>query len=154
MLIGQGYLNGVEVFALDILHECHLHHVLILNGADIGGNGAHAGQLRGTPTALTGHNLVATIFHQAQGDGLDDANLADAGGQFLHGLLVKLAAGLVGIGTDLVEGYLAEIRRALGMHFARVNQGIETAPIANIVKTATQNVAVIFLVYCHNFNSC
>ena len=35
VLIGQGNLNGIQVIALDILNQCHLHHVLVLDGTDV-----------------------------------------------------------------------------------------------------------------------
>ena len=38
LLVSQRHLNGVEVFALDILHQRHLHHIFIVGGADVGGN--------------------------------------------------------------------------------------------------------------------
>ena len=36
MFVCKCNLYGVEVLALDILHERHLHHVFIADGADVG----------------------------------------------------------------------------------------------------------------------
>ena len=40
MLVGQCNLNVVEILALDVLYESHLHHVLVGDGAYVGRNGA------------------------------------------------------------------------------------------------------------------
>ena len=39
LLIGKGNLYRIEVFTLDILHQCHLHHALIVDRAHIGRDG-------------------------------------------------------------------------------------------------------------------
>ena len=104
MLVGQSNLDGVQVLALYVLHQCHLHHSLIFHGDDVGRYLRQASQLRGTPTALTGNDLVSAVLHLSYRDGLDDAQLTDAVGQFLQGILVKFAARLVGV--RLYECYL------------------------------------------------
>ena len=45
VLIGQGYFDGVEVLALDVLHESHLHDVLVIDGTDVGRYGLQPGHL-------------------------------------------------------------------------------------------------------------
>ena len=45
MLVGQRYLNGVQVLTLDILHQCHLHDVLVLDGTYVGGDSLQTSQL-------------------------------------------------------------------------------------------------------------
>ena len=37
MLISQGDLDIIQILTLDVLHQRHLHHLLILDGTDIGG---------------------------------------------------------------------------------------------------------------------
>ena len=83
MLIGESHLNGIQILTLDILHKSHLHDTLVLNGTDIGRNGRETSQLGSTPAAFSCDNLVFPVLHLTEGDGLDDANLADAVCQFL-----------------------------------------------------------------------
>ena len=45
VLVGKGYLHGVEVFALYVLDEGHLHDVLVIGGAYVGGYGGEPGEL-------------------------------------------------------------------------------------------------------------
>ena len=138
MLISQGYLYGIQILALDILHECHFHHVLIVDGTDIGGHRFQPCHLRGTPAALSGNNLKPVCVHLSQGDGSNDTQFLDAVGQFLQRLGIKFATRLVGIGLNLADGYLVDGRRALRLHLFRGYQGIESSA-----------QCVIFLVYCH-----
>ena len=114
MLVGQSDLDGVEVLALDVLHESHLHHALILDGAYVGRYGLQPSQLRGAPASLAGEDLEAVRRDLPEGDGLDDANLADASRQFLQAFLIEVVARLVGIGLYLVEGNLVDGRRSAG----------------------------------------
>ena len=101
MLIGQCNLDGVEVFALNVLHERHFHDVLIFDGSDVGWYGGQSGYLRRAPPALAGDDLEALVVDLSQRDGLNDAYLLDAVGQLLQRLGVELATGLVGIGLYL-----------------------------------------------------
>ena len=36
MLVGEGNLDGVQVFTLDVLYEGHLHDVIVGSRLDIG----------------------------------------------------------------------------------------------------------------------
>ena len=128
VLVGQGYFDGVEVFALDIFDQGHLHHVLVVDGADVGRDAVEARNLRSAPTAFASDNLVVAILHLAQGDGLDNTDLANAFGQFLEGRGVKLAARLVGVGLYLRDGHFADGGGTAGVHFLfDGNERIESA---------------------------
>ena len=151
MLVGQCHLNGVQIFTLDILHQCHLHHALVLDGADVGRNTRQSGYLRGTPTALTSYNLVFASFHLAQCDRLDDAYLTDAVCQFLQRLFVKLATGLVGIRLYQAYLYLVEVGTTLGLNVPGIYQRIKTASSTDFVESASQHASVVFLSYSHKF---
>jgi len=111
MLVGQSDFYGVEVLALQVLDQSQLHHVLVVDGTDVGGNGFKPSQLGGTPTALAGNNLIPVIGHLSQRDRLDDAQFAYACSQFVESFLVKLVAWLVRVGFYLVEGNLVDGRR-------------------------------------------
>ena len=45
VLVGQGYFDGVEVLALNVLDEGHLHHVFVVGRAHVGGYGGESGHL-------------------------------------------------------------------------------------------------------------
>ena len=116
MFVGKGYLDGVQVFALDVLHQCQFHHALVLDGADVGRNGRQAGQLAGTPATFTGNDLEAVLIGLAERDGLDKSKLTYAVCQLLQSHRVEFAARLVGIGFNLVQGNLVDGRAALCAH--------------------------------------
>ena len=101
--------------------------------------------------AFAGYYLIAAVGCLTQRDGLYDAYLAYARSQFLQRFLVKFASWLVGVRLDMVNGYLVQIRRPLCLHLAGVNQSVESAPVAQVVKSASQYAFVVFLVYCHFF---
>src|SRR5690606_92633 len=64
--------------------------------------------LRGTPTALAGHELVAPAGKRTNDDRLDHAALGDRVGQLLERAFVELAAGLLGMRLDGGDGQARE----------------------------------------------
>ena len=52
-----GAVDGVEVFALDVLDQGHLGLGEAIDGTDDGGDGGKAGELGGAPAALAGDEL-------------------------------------------------------------------------------------------------
>ena len=110
MLEGERDFNVVEVLALNVLDECHFHHVFVGDGSDVGRNRHQLGELRGSPTAFSGDDLIASVGHLAQRNRLDDADLSDALGEFLQGRFVELATRLVRVRVDLVECHLVDGR--------------------------------------------
>lgn len=108
VFIGECYLYGVEVFALNVFHERHLHDVLVVYGAYVCRNSLETGKLRCSPAALSGNDLELAVFHLSEGDGLHYSELLDAVGEFFECCLVKLAARLVGVGFYLVYGHLVD----------------------------------------------
>ena len=127
-LVGESYFYGVEVFALDVLHEGHLHHILVVGRAHIGRYGGKACHLRGSPTAFAGNNLIRAVFHETKRDGLYDADLADAIGQLLQGFGRKFAAGLIGVGFYFEHRHLVDAGRTAGVHFFLCgDQGVKSA---------------------------
>ena len=137
VLVSQGNLYGIEVLALYILHEGHLHHFLIIGSPDVCGHSFQSGHLAGSPAPFSGNNLIRPIVHLPQGDGLYDTNLTYAFGKFLHCLGIKFPTGLVGVGLNVCQGHLVDTRRAAGMHLTGRYQRIESTPER------------VFLVCCH-----
>ena len=113
-VVGEGYLYGVEVLALDVLHKCHLHHLSVGGHTDVGRQFGEAGQLGGTETALTGNELVFAVGHAPDGDGSDDALFTDGLSQLFEGIVVELFSGLEGVGLDVVDGYHADSSGDIG----------------------------------------
>ena len=109
VLVGQCYFDGVQVLTLDILHQCQLHHALIVGRANIGRDSRETGNLRCAPTTFTGDDLVVVLADLAQGDRCNDTHGLDTCCQFLHGRLVKLTTRLVGVGLNLVDGNLVQV---------------------------------------------
>ena len=128
MLVGKGYLNRVEVFALYILHERHLHHVLVVDGADICWYCRQSCYLRCTPTALTGNNLESVFCYLSQRYRLDNTYLAYACCKFLHCLFVEIASWLIGVCLNLRNRYLVYCRRPACANRRSVNQCIQSSP--------------------------
>ena len=127
MLVGKCNFYGIEVLALDVLDECHLHHILIVCRTDIGGNGLQACHLRSTPAALASYNLIGAVVYLSQGDRLNDTDFTNTISQLLQRLGVKLTTRLVGIRMNLRERNLIDARRAFGLHCVCLYQCIKAA---------------------------
>lgn len=110
MLVGKCDFYGVEILTLYVLHEGHLHDVLVVDGAYVGRYGLEPGHLRGTPTSFTCDDLESVLCSLAERDGLYDAYLAYAVGQLLQLVVIEEAARLVGVRLYLVERYLVDGR--------------------------------------------
>ena len=52
LLVGQGYFDGVEVFALDVLDESKLQQFAFLRRADVCGECLQPSQLSRAPATL------------------------------------------------------------------------------------------------------
>ena len=103
-LHAQRDFNGVEVLALDVLHQGHGVEVLVVHLADVGRQGGNVGTLGRTPAALAADEDVFASLGALDRHGLDDAQLANRVGQFVERLLVELRAGLRGVGNDVRDG--------------------------------------------------
>src|SRR5689334_10418335 len=101
-------LNGIEVFALEVLDEGKFQLLPFLDIADERRNLLEAGGGGGTPAPLTGDDAKGVIADTANGDGLDNAVGADGGREFGELFVIEAIAGLRGIGLDAVEGDVLE----------------------------------------------
>ena len=107
-LEADGHLDGVELLALDVLHERHLQHGLVVGDAHIGRHFLQPRQLRGAEPPLTADELVAVVTHLAQGHRLDHAQFLDALRQFQQRLFTEVGARLEGVCLDLRDGHHAD----------------------------------------------
>ena len=138
MLVCQGYFQCSEVLTLNVLHQRHLHHILVVHGTDIGRNALQAHLLAGSPAALTGNDDIGAVAHVTQGDGRNDSQLANTVGQFLQGVIVKFPSGLFRIGLNQLHIHLANVGRTFRLHLSGINQRIKSAPQCRVL-----------LSYCH-----
>ena len=130
--------------ALDILHQRHLHHLLVVDGAYIGRDGFESRYLRGTPAALACNNLEPVFCHLTERDGLYDTDFPDTGGQFLQRFFVKIVARLTGIRLYLFDGDLVDGRRATRLHGLSGYQRVETS-----AQRVALGIGAKFLMYGH-----
>jgi hypothetical protein len=99
---GARLLHGVEVGALEIFDDGHLHRLFIRGRANDGGDGGLAGFARGHEAALAGDELIPAIRDGPNQDRLDDTGGGDRGRELLKRGLIELAASLEGIAVDEV----------------------------------------------------
>ena len=97
---GQGLrlLPAIQIPALEVLHQRQQRRVLLPYLRH---------QTRHPQAPFSGHQLIACPL-TAHRQGLEDAVAADAFRQLRQGVLVEAAAGLLGIGADLVQGNIAD----------------------------------------------
>ena len=127
VLIGECHLEGCEVEPLDVFHECHLHHVLVVDGADVCRDGGESHPLACSPSAFACDDDVGAVAHVAQGDGLYDAYLPYAVGEFLQGVVVEVAPWLVGVRAYVVHAHFLEVGGAAGLDVFCLEQCVETS---------------------------
>ena len=130
-------LDGVEVFALDVLHDGHFEHGGVIGLPDVGRDVLQARLQGGAVAAFAADDLVALRAGLPQGERLDDSERADGVGQLRQRLRIEVQAGLEGVGDNLVERNLTNgggIARsqpadlpAFGKGCAIAQQGAEAA---------------------------
>jgi len=94
-LIGLGFLDGIEVFALDVLNEREFQHLFIRDIADDGRDLQRSSQLSRSPSAFPSDDLIAkaTATHD---DRLYQAVSADRISQLAQPLFIISSARLIG----------------------------------------------------------
>ena len=116
LLVGGGLLERVELAAVEVLEQGVAQEVVLLGHLDDGRDDVLAGGPRGAPAALAHDQLVAhlavlgALGHPADDDRLEHADLADRVHQLGQLVLVEDGARLAGVGPDLVERDLGELR--------------------------------------------
>ena len=93
----KGNLNGVKVFALNVLNESHLGQLTVVGSAHIGGHSVKTRELSSTEAAFTRDNLVGIVADAAKGEWLDYAQFPNRHGKLFESLLVEKRARLVGV---------------------------------------------------------
>ena len=108
LLVGQGYFDGVEVFALDVLDESKLQQFAFLCRADVCGECLQASQLSSAPAALTRDDLVRARGEGLYGDRLYKTESTQGGCELLEAFLLEVLTGLIGVGSDLLQRKLLD----------------------------------------------
>ena len=109
--IGQRNLDGIQIFALQILLQRHEQHMPILfSRPHVDGNRLKPGQPGGTETAFTGDDAVTPVAGPADGDRLNQSQLPYGCGQRFQCILIKGVAGLVRIDIEQIEAHFLRTR--------------------------------------------
>ncbi len=111
--VAGGFLDGVEVLALEVLDEGHLEDLAVGGFAGDDGDRVDAEFGAGPPAAFTGDEFEF-VADGADDEGLDDAMLADRVEQFVELFLRDAGAGLEGAGDNLVEGDVLDLLSVAG----------------------------------------
>ena len=112
-LVHQRFIEGREVFPLEVLDDGDLERRVVVDVLDDGPDLAQPGDLRGAPSTLSGDQLVATFDTRPDEDRLEDAVLRDGRGQLQQRLLVERQTRLVRVGVDPVDRDVADAVRLL-----------------------------------------
>lgn len=102
-LVPQGFIEFVDVLALQVLNDSQLQSFDVTEVHDAGRNAVFPGCLRGPPAPLPTNDLIAVCRYGADEDRLQDAVRLDVPGQLRQGCIVHAAAGVGFGGFDLVE---------------------------------------------------
>ena len=102
---GGRLLHIIQIPALEVLDQGQQGGVLLIHPGQQTGHLPQPGDPRRPPAALAGHQLVGCAL-LPDGERLQNAVGGDTGRQLLQTLRVEPAAGLLGVGTDIVDGYV------------------------------------------------
>ena len=109
LLIGGGLFQRVELFPVQVLHEGLTEQLVVGRAAHDGRDMLQAGLLAGTPPALSHDQLEPARHDLSDHDRLEQADLANGGGKFLQGVLVKVLPWLARVRRDRTDGDLIEV---------------------------------------------
>ena len=103
--VGTGFLQRVQVAALKVLDERDFDTLGLAQVADHRRQLVEARPLRRPPATFAGDDLVgrAAVVARPHHQRLDDALLADRGGQALDLGLVEVLARLIGMGRQVLD---------------------------------------------------
>jgi len=121
------FFNRVQVLPLQIFDQRQLHSLLVVGFHDNYGYLVQACQTGSPPAAFACNDLVIPIGHFPNGQGLNNAMLPDGLCQCLQLLIVKIPAGLVGIGFDFMKRQCFQTAGAFRF-FRQVTQQRTKAP--------------------------
>ena len=131
-LIAARFLDRVEIGALHILDDGELQGLAVVELMDDDGNFGEMRELRRPPAPLAGHDLIGVgeAGDRAHDDGLNDALLADGGGEIGQVRLAEIYARVSRIGPQELDRHaplpMPPVGRGSDLRIA--DQGREASP--------------------------
>jgi hypothetical protein len=107
LFVTKRLFDRIEVGSLDIFDNRQLERCPVIDIADNHGNLDKSRQLRRTPTAFTGNDLVFVARQRPHDDGLDDTMLSNRARQILQFGLGKILARILRITADQLDRLFA-----------------------------------------------
>src|SRR5574344_1082062 len=98
--IAESEFYRVKILSLDILHNCHFQHSLVIGITYVGGNGRHPGEPACLVSPFSADDLISVVCNSADGDRLDQPEALYGCRQLFERGLVKRHTRLVGIRLD------------------------------------------------------
>ncbi len=102
-VVHRRFIEWRDVLALEVLDDRDLERGVVVDLLDQRRDRQQAGDLGRAPAALAGDQLVAVRSDWADEDRLEDAVLADRGGELVERLLVEGEPGLRGVRLDVID---------------------------------------------------
>ena len=109
LLVCGGFLQRVELLAVQVLDQGVAQEVGVGDFPDDRGDQLEVGALTGPPSALTHDQFVAAGHHLADHDRLKEADLADGRRELVQRFLVERSPWLTRVGGDRAGGYFFEV---------------------------------------------
>ena len=128
LLEAEGLFDRVEVAPLDVLDERGLQRLLVVEVDDADRDALQPDLGRGPESTFAGDELILAV-DAADDERLQDAVLADAGGQRRELIVVEMLARLIRVLDDLPDRDLARVdrrRRRVGASEKRIETSTQT----------------------------
>ena len=110
-LVAHRHFNRVEVLSLDVFHNRHLQHTLVVCVADVGRNHLHSREPAGPEAPLTADNLVSVRGFLSHRNRLDESESPNGFGQFCKCILIEGHSWLERVWLDHVNRNHKYVRR-------------------------------------------
>src|SRR5215472_10648494 len=138
LLVGGGLFQRVELFPVQVLHEGLTEQLVVGSAAHDGRDVLQAGQLTGTPAALTHDQLEVARHDLPHHDRLEQADLTYRERQFLQRILVKVLPWLPRVRSDRTDSDLVEIGPIDLLRLPHTNDGTTQRCASGIAGMALQ----------------
>jgi hypothetical protein len=105
--VSSGLFDRIQIGALNILYYRNLQNIGVAKVANNSRHFVKLRELRRAPPPLAGNNLIVALMPGIgpQYEGLDDPSGPDRLCQFIQQFLLEPSARLIGVWTDLCDGY-------------------------------------------------
>ena len=120
----EGNLYRIEILALDILDQRHLHHLVVIHGADVGGDRLQLDQSGSSVAPLAADDDVLTLALAIlpDGDRLYQPDVLDRRGKLLERLSIEVCTRLIRIGVNGIERQLGDGGGSSGLHLLDIDE--------------------------------